>query len=246
VGETYWFIASPTAWQESQVLLDAEETHHAVHVLRLGPTDTPIFVSDGKGTVARCSVGNVDGGRLVAKIEESHRHPRPQPEIVIYQAASKGSKIDDTIDASGQLGVASLWVFESSRSVVRWTADKREKLAARWEALARGAAKQSRNPFVLETGPPRSWGELIDSISREPFAVTLWENAPTPLRQALPVAAGRIALVVGPEGGFSPEEAAALATAGAAPVSLGSRIFRTEMAPVVACSALLWHYGLIG
>lgn len=246
MSESSWFIAPPADWRASHVLLDAEETHHALHVLRLDPSDARIFVSDGAGTVARCSIGKVEGRRLVAEIEETHRHRRPQPEIAIYQAASKANKIDEILDASGQLGIASLCVFESSRTVVRWVGDKRTKLAGRWDALARSAAKQSRNPFVTQTGPPRAWDELLNRIAKESFAFTLWEKAATPLREVLPEKPGRVAMVVGPEGGFTPEEAAQLEAAGAAPVSLGSRIFRTEMAPVVACSALLWHYGLIG
>jgi 16S rRNA (uracil1498-N3)-methyltransferase len=98
----------------------------------------------------------------------------------------------------------------------------------------------------MRTGSPRSWPELLGAITGEPLALTLWEEAAAPLRRSLPDAPARLALVVGPEGGFSTEEAAMLSDAGAAPVSLGSQIYRTEMAPIVACSAVLWHYGVIG
>jgi 16S rRNA (uracil1498-N3)-methyltransferase len=244
VAATPWFFAAPSDWHDTYVVLDAEESHHAAHVLRR-QTSSQIFVSDGSGTVAYCSLRESEAGRVVADIIEKRHHDRRRPEIVVYQGASKGGKIDEVVDRLAQLGVAELCVFESIRSVVRWNG-KEEKLALRWEALARGAGKQSRNPFVMRTGAPKSWHEVVATVKGEPLALTLWEEAAAPLRQSLPDAPCRLALIVGPEGGFSAEEAASLSDAGAAPVSLGAQIFRTEMAPIVACSAVLWHYGVIG
>ncbi|MFN2593423.1 MAG: RsmE family RNA methyltransferase, partial [Actinomycetota bacterium] len=74
----------------------------------------------------------------------------------------------------------------------------------------------------------------------------LWEEASLPLRSVLVGQSDRIALVVGPEGGLTREETEQLAGAGAAVASLGPRILRTEDAPVVATTALLYHFGLIG
>jgi 16S rRNA (uracil1498-N3)-methyltransferase len=76
--------------------------------------------------------------------------------------------------------------------------------------------------------------------------VVLWEEAMLPLRTALSGPADRLALVVGPEGGLAKEEAEELADAGGQLVSLGPHILRTQNAPVVAVSALMYHYGLIG
>jgi 16S rRNA (uracil1498-N3)-methyltransferase len=227
------------------VLLDTDETHHAFHVLRIAPGEV-ISVCDGSGTVARCSIGALRDGRAAADIIDRRVEPRPKPEIVIYQAAPKGSKIDAIVERSAELGIAELRVFESTRTVVRWEPPKLQRLATRWNAAARVAAKQSRNPYLMRTGPVLKWPELIDRIAEEPCAVSLWEDGSERLRAALPDSAARIALVVGPEGGFSAEEAATLAVAGAAPVSLGPRIFRTEVASLVAASAVLWHYGVIG
>jgi 16S rRNA (uracil1498-N3)-methyltransferase len=244
VGAPPWFYAAPSEWHDTYVLLDAHESHHAVHVLRTS-TGREILVSDGSGTVARCLLRHSEAGRVAADILEKRHHDRRLPEIVVYQAASKGGKIDEVVDRLAQLGVAELCVFESIRSVVRWNG-KEEKLALRWHALARGASKQSRNPFLMRTGSPKSWHDLVATVTDEPLAITLWEDAVLPLRQSLPPAATRVALIVGPEGGLSAEEAASLGDTGAAPVSLGAQIFRTELAPIVACSAVLWHYGLIG
>jgi 16S rRNA (uracil1498-N3)-methyltransferase len=142
--------------------------------------------------------------------------------------------------------VAEVWVYESSRSVVRWDESKVAKLGDRWRAIARSAAKQSRSAFVLEAGGGVSWTELLRRVAKEPHAVVLWEDASLPLRTALVGTTDRVALIVGPEGGLERTEAEALADAGAQLVSLGPQILRTENAAVVTVAALQFHYGLLG
>ena len=214
--------------------------------MRISPPDV-VTVFDGKGTVARCAAARVQGdGVLVAEVLEKEERRVLRPEIAVYQGAAKGNKLDDVVERLAELGAAELWAYESERSVARWDRPKVEKLGDRWGAIARSAAKQSRNPFMLRAGAGVSWTELVRRVAREPLAIALWEEAELPLRTALSGAADRVALVVGPEGGLTRSEAEQLADAGAQLVSLGPRILRTENAPVVATSALLYHYGLIG
>jgi 16S rRNA (uracil1498-N3)-methyltransferase len=239
-----WFFAPPAAWSEEHVTLDAEESHHATRVLRVAPPDV-ITVIDGKGSIARCAVESIDGP-LAARILERSERRRPRPEVVVYQAAVKGHKNDEIVQKLAEIGAAEAWVFQSRRSVVQWDRTKVDKLNDRWGAMARSAAKQSRNPYAMQAGAGLSWTELVRRVTKEPAAIVLWEEASLPMRTALSGEADRVALVVGPEGGFDREEAETLADAGAQLVSLGPVILRTENAPVVAVSALLYHYGLIG
>ena len=240
-----WFFAPPEDWGDETITLTPDESHHALRVLRVAPPDV-ITVTDGRGNVARAAVTAEIGGRMQVEILERNAHRRPRPQVVVYQGAAKGSKIDDVVDRLAELGVAETWVYGSSRAVVHWDEAKIKKLAERWRGVARSAAKQSRNPFVMETGAALSWTEFLRRVANEPLPIVLWEEATLPLRTALLDKPERVALVVGPEGGLSNEEAGQLADAGAQLVSLGPRVLRTEVAPVVAASALLWHYGVIG
>lgn len=226
-------------------MLEREESHHALKVMRISPPDV-ITVTDGQGRVARCAAARVEAELLVAEILETDERRRPRPEMVVYQGAAKGHKIDDIVERLGELGTAEVWVYESSRSVVKWDRAKIDKLSERWHAIARSVAKQSRNPYLMKSGGGLSWTELLRRVAQEPLAIVLWEEAMLPLRTALSGPADRVALIVGPEGGLSKEEAEQLADAGAQLVSLGPQILRTQNAPVVAVSALLYHYGLIG
>lgn len=240
-----WFFSARENWTQDQVELPADESHHALKVLRISPPDI-VTVTDGQGTVARCAAALVENDRLVASVLERAEHRRPRPEIVVYQGAAKGQKVDDVVERLAELGTAEVWVYESTRSVVKWDRDKVQKLDERWSAIARSVVKQSRNPYLMQAGGGLSWTELLRRIAREPLAIVLWEEAMLPLRTALSGHAERVALVVGPEGGLAPEEAEQLADAGAQLVSLGPQILRTQNAPVVTVSALLYHYGLIG
>jgi 16S rRNA (uracil1498-N3)-methyltransferase len=245
VGNEPWFIAPADDWRTSDITLPTSESHHALRVMRVTPPDV-ITVTDGAGRVARAAVKGDIEGRLVAEILEQKTHRPPRPRVAVYQGAAKGNKVDDVVERLAELGIAETWVYSSSRSVVHWDDDKAQKRGERWRTIARSAAKQSRSPFVMETGAPLSWTELVRRVAREQLPIVLWEEATLPLRTALLKQPDRIALVVGPEGGLSRDEAEELATGGAQLVSLGPRVLRTENAPVVAASALLWHYGVIG
>jgi 16S rRNA (uracil1498-N3)-methyltransferase len=213
--------------------------------MRVSPPDV-ITVTDGRGVVARCAVTGTEGESLTADVLEREELRPLRPEIVVYQGAAKGQKSDEVVETLAELGAAETWVFKSQRAVARWDKAKQDRLIERWDGLARSAAKQSRNPFVMKTGASLSWTELLRRISKEPLAIVLWEEASLPLRTALTGASDRVALVVGPEGGLTRDEAEALADAGAQLVSLGPRILRTENAAPVTVAALLYHYGLIG
>ncbi|MGI8706804.1 MAG: RsmE family RNA methyltransferase [Actinomycetota bacterium] len=240
-----WFVVEAEQWDDKEILLPVDESYHAIKVLRVAPPDV-ITITDGRGKVAKASVTRIDGDRVAVEILEAENRRRLKPELVVYQGAAKGQKVDDAIERLAELGVAEVWVYESQRSVVHWNKEKLDRLSRRWRAIARSASKQSRNPFMLRTGGGLSWTQLLRKVSQEPYAVVLWEEGALPLRTALIEGAERVALVVGPEGGLARNEAEALADAGCQVVSLGPLILRTENAPVVAAAAVLYHYGLIG
>lgn len=244
MGSEPWFYAPPEDWGESSIVLPADESHHA-RVLRVAAPDV-ITVSDGRGSVARAAVTGERDGRVAVEILDKKKERAPKPRLAVYQGAAKGHKVDEVIERLAELGVAETWVYSSRRSVVHWDDDKSQRRADRWRAIARSAAKQSRNPHAMETGAALSWTELVRRIAREHLPIVLWEEATLPLRTALVGDPERIALVVGPEGGLAREEAEQLADAGAQLGSLGPLVLRTEVAPVVAAAALLWHYGVIG
>jgi len=115
----------------------------------------------------------------------------------------------------------------------------------RWRKLARSAAQQSGRRTVPEIESPLSFGDLVARIPEFDAAVLAWELATASLRDTLRglSSARSVLAIVGPEGGLSHAEAEAAVGAGAHAVSLGSRILRTETAPLVFLTALLYEGG---
>lgn len=205
-----------------------------------------IDVIDGCGGMSHAVIARTTGGRVVARVAERRRCSRIVPEIAVFQGSPKGAKGDEVVERIAELGAADIAFFSSERAVARWDPAKVQRLTARWEARAHAAAARSRNPFAARIHGVLSWEDLLQRMGAEPCAVVLWDQAPVPLRDRLPSGAGRVALVVGPEGGLSPSEVGQLEAAGVAPASLGSVILRTENAAPAALAALLWHFGRMG
>jgi 16S rRNA (uracil1498-N3)-methyltransferase len=203
-------------------------------------------VIDGCGGVSQAVIAGTAGGRVVARVAERRRWPRPAPEIAVFQGAPKGAKGDEVVERVAELGATDISFFISSRAVARWDSAKARRLTARWEARAHAAAARSRNPYAARIHGVLSWEQLLQEMGAEPCVMVLWEQASVPLRDHLPPTAQRVALVVGPEGGLSSSEVEQLESAGAVPASLGSVVLRTENAAPATLAALLWHYGRMG
>ncbi|HEX2240078.1 MAG TPA: RsmE family RNA methyltransferase [Actinomycetota bacterium] len=229
-------------WAESVIGLPPDEARHALRVLRLKSGDQ-VTVTDGRGRIAHCKLAQRTEELVEAEIAEVEEQRRAKPDLVVYQSIAKRQRNDEVVQRLAELGAAEVWMFPARRSVARWDEEKALPLTIRWNSIARAAAKQSRSAWLTEVGVLGS-AQLARQVAGEALAVVLWEEASIPLREALPPAAERIALVVGPEGGLEASEVEALA--GARPVSLGNKILRTEFAPIVGASVVLYHFGVIG
>jgi 16S rRNA (uracil1498-N3)-methyltransferase len=237
------FFIDGVAASGDRVALGDGDARKAVVVLRRRSGD-PVEVCDSTGTVF-AAVLEVDGTRARAVLGEVLvRAAETACEIVLCQAVPKGAKMDFVVEKATELGVSRIVPLVTERTVADASPAKRE----RWSRLARTAAAQCGRTRVPVVDPPAGWVDAIAGLSGEGTVVLLpWELAARePLRRRLPslvAGAKRIALLIGPEGGISHDEAAAAVAAGAHEVSLGSRIFRTETAGLVVVSAVLYELG---
>jgi 16S rRNA (uracil1498-N3)-methyltransferase len=206
-------------------------------------------MNPGEGMVIVDSAAHVfaaslmlDGARAAARLEElmpSSNETRLR--ITLAQAVPKGQKLDFVVEKATELGIASLIPLQTSRTI----GGVSERKLERWRKLARSAAQQSGRSSLPDVEPPQDFASLVARIREFDAALFAWELAAKPLREALRElpAAGNVLAIVGPEGGFSHAEAEAAVEAGAHAVSLGSRILRTETAPLVLLTALLYESG---
>lgn len=232
------FFLVPEIPSAGTYVLGGGEGRHAATVRRLRVGE-PLHLTDGDGTVAPATVREVGVGELTLDVAPAFTVPAPQPRLVLVQALVKGERAELAVELATEAGVDAVVPWAAERCVARWsTGDKAAKGVARWTAVAREAAKQSRRPRVPDVGPLASTADVVRSIRRAAAALILHEAGTTPIRQVSLPAAGEVLLVVGPEGGLTPDEVRTLRSAGGSPVRLGPEVLRTSTAAAVALGAL--------
>lgn len=231
-------LADPLPPVGGELLLGGDEGRHAAVVRRIGP-DEVVLVADGRGRGVRARVLEASNAGLRLEVLEQLDAPEPALRVVAVQALAKGDRSELAVEMLTEVGVTEIWPWQASRSIVRWSAERREKSLARWRSTAREAAKQSRRLRVPEVRPVLSTAQLCAAFADVDLALVLHEEATTPLRDVPLPAHGTVAVVVGPEGGIAAEELERFGAAGARPVLVSDAVLRTSTAGVVAVAGLL-------
>lgn len=221
-----------------EVVLEGDEAHHAVAVRRLRVGEAVVLV-DGLGATTTGEVTATGKRRLVVAAGVVTRTRRPAPDLVVVQALAKGERGELAVEVLTEVGVAEVVPWAAARSVALWRGERVEKGLTRWRATAREAAKQARRTWHPVITDLADLDAVLALVAGADLAVVLHEAAAHPLAGLDVPAAGRVVVVVGPEGGLSPEELAALSVAGAVVVRLGAEVLRTSTAGLAACSAIL-------
>ncbi|MBM9460306.1 16S rRNA (uracil(1498)-N(3))-methyltransferase [Nocardioides sp. zg-536] len=220
------------------VEVTGDEAHHAVVVRRLRVGE-PVQLCDGAGRVVTGEVSETGKRQLDVTVREVVDHPEPAPSFTVVQALPKGERGELAVEVLTEIGAARIVPWAAARSVAVWKGERAAKAHAKWQATAREAAKQSRRAWHPQVPPLARTAQVLDLVAAADLAIVLHEEASASLA-SLPVpATGEVLVVVGPEGGLSPEEVADLTAAGAVAVGLGAEVLRTSTAGVAALAALL-------
>lgn len=226
------------------VLDDPGELRHLGRVLRLKP-GAPVILFDGEGREYPATIKQVTGRQASFTLA-----PLPSPEIaepslriILGIGLLKSAKLEWLIQKSTELGVGEIISFQSLRAVPRPEEAAARHRLARWEKIAAEAAKQCRRSRVPRVHPPRPFAEALAAFP-ESQRIFLWEEErDRTLSAALNSSSPLIYALVGPEGGFSAEEARQAKAAGFVPVRLGPRILRAETAGLAVVALLQFLRG---
>lgn len=222
----------------AEAVLDGPEGKHAATVRRLRAGEQ-LVLSDGRGGQARCEVAESLKDSLRLSVLRTWRVPQPQLRVRLVQALVKGDRGELAVELATEAGVDALVPWRASRSIAKWDDGPRgAKALARWRNTAEQAAKQARRAWVPEVAEPVTTRQLAELAGGADAALVLHESATDPLTAIDLPPEGELLLVVGPEGGVSAEELAALAEAGVRPVRLGPTVLRASTAGAVALGAL--------
>ncbi|MEU6232973.1 16S rRNA (uracil(1498)-N(3))-methyltransferase [Kitasatospora sp. NPDC047058] len=232
-----------TAAPGAVVRLDGPEGRHAAAVKRLEAGEA-VTLADGLGLGADGTVAAVHGKDAIdVTVAAVRREPEPAPRIVVVQALPKGDRGELAVETMTEVGVDVVIPWAASRCITQWKGERGAKALAKWRATAREAGKQSRRLRFPEVREPMTTRQLAPVLAGAALAAVLHEEGAEPLAGADLPGTGDIVLVVGPEGGVSPDELAAFAEAGARPFRLGPSVLRTSTAGVAAGALLLGRTG---
>jgi 16S rRNA (uracil1498-N3)-methyltransferase len=220
--------------------LEAEAREHA-RVLRLAPGD-PLELFDGRGYRQRVELTQLDRRSAVVRALTLPEQVARGPRVVLVQCQPKGTKLDEIVRMTTELGVSAIHVALSEFCVARSEGSRADLKAERWRRIAREAVRQSERYYVPEI---TAAAPLAEVLSRAPAGAARWalmERHAQPLPWDVP--GGELWLVVGPEGGFSGADRALLTRSGFDSAGLGDAILRTETAAVVGVALGLERFGI--
>jgi 16S rRNA (uracil1498-N3)-methyltransferase len=222
-----------------------ETIAHHMHVLRL-PVGESITLFNGEGGEYTATLISIEKKRATAEVKAfSPREVELPYSVTIAQALPEGSKIDWIIEKAVELGAAAFQPIAAQRCVVRLSTDRAAKKLEHWRGIVTAAAEQSGRNRLLHVGEPMDFEDWIGQQNLH-VRIMLSPRAGQSLsdwaRHHPPQA---VALLIGPEGGFSDQEERAAAAQGVLPLSIGPRVLRTETAALAALAALNAVWGEI-
>ena len=234
-----WFYAETLGSVGDIVELDPEEARHAGKAARLRSGDRAV-ISDGRGRAVWLVIEESAKGRVTGRVEKMESWPRLRPALHLASALPKGDRLSTLLSMATQVGIASFTPLQCERSI----ATAPDATPERWLRIVRESAKQSRQPWhpeILASGTPGAYAAQAMTSATLVQLDPAGEPSSPWLKRALADPPAAIALIVGPEGGFTAGETAELRNQGARSLALTTGLLRIEAAAVagLACMALL-------
>jgi len=247
VKEMHRFFVTSERLFADKIEIIGKDVRHIKDVLRLDIKDKIEIAIDGY--IHICEIVSIQKDRILTEIKEKIKGTNESPiHIVLYQGLIKGNKMETVIQKCTEIGVKEFYPVELKRCVVKVNDVKKEKnKVERWNLIAEEAAKQCKRDILPEVHDIISFREMIELLKEEKNIVVPYEEEKmNSIKGNLKLNGNKIHLIIGPEGGFEPEEIEELKSIGAHIVTLGPRILRTETAGAVAVTILLYEFGDLG
>lgn len=243
----FQFFVDKSQIHESEGLayITGPDVNHISHVLRMKPGEQ-FYVTDGERQGKYlCALKSVSAEQVVCDIVQNITDTTELPcEIVLYQGLPKADKMELIIQKAVELGASRIVPVETKRSVVKLDAKKAQAKISRWQGIAEAAAKQSKRDVIPVIGELTTLKEALKEAADFEVSMMPYENAEGMAftRKLLEgIQPGqRVAIFVGPEGGFDESEVEAALSMGTKPMTLGRRILRTETAGLAILSMLVY------
>lgn len=229
----------PGATEGATIRLATTQRHHLTRVLRLA-NEAPVKVFDGEGREfnARLAIGAHSVEAIIS--ECVHEEAEPALAMTLVVAISRATRMEWALEKAVELGVAEIRPALAERGKVRLSGERAERRRAHWQGVVVSAAAQCGRARLPQLAAPTDLSEALEAISmRDKIALLPDASRPLP---SLPAPEGEVALLVGPESGFSTRETESIHASDWQAARLGPRILRAETAVPAALAAVqtLW------
>ncbi|MBQ9551058.1 MAG: 16S rRNA (uracil(1498)-N(3))-methyltransferase [Lachnospiraceae bacterium] len=243
----YRFFVDPSDIKGQDIYIGGRDYNHIKNVLRMKRGEV-VSISDGvSGNEYRCHIEDIGEERVHLRLDFIKEADIELPvKVTLFQGIPKSDKMDMIIEKCTELGVSEIVPVRTERSVVRLDERKAEKRREHWQGKAEAAAKQSKRAVIPEIRPIAGMEEALEHAGDFDFKLIPYELSEG-FQKTRDIMSGikpgdRIAVFIGPEGGFSEEEIKNAEEKGFIPITLGRRILRTETAAPVLLSWLIYFF----
>ena len=247
-----FYVSDISGAEKSVIISSGSDVNHIANVLRLSVGDE-ITVSDGTSRDYLCKISEIDTKdrhEVIADIVDVFDSNAELPVLIyLFQGVPKGDKLETVIQKNIELGVHAVIPVMMERTVVKLDEKKKKHKQSRYQGIAEAAAKQSGRGIIPEVREYMSFDEALAFAADMDYILVPYESAEGMgyTRSLLKDIASsdyngkKIAVFIGPEGGFEVEEVEFAVGQGAKAVTLGKRILRTETAGLTMLSILMYH-----
>lgn len=243
----YKFFVTTNQINGNIVEIGGEDINHIKNVLRLG-IDEEIDICDlESSTNYLCKITELDNKfvkcEIINKLESKSE---PKTYLHIFQGLPKAEKMETIIQKTTEIGVSEITPVSMNRCVVKLDDKGIDKKVSRWQKIAEVAAKQSKRDKIPIVNYPINIKNIYEKIANYDIVLVAYENEENctiknVLKEIENVNSLKIAVIIGPEGGIDEKEIELLQSFNCKIVTLGKRILRTETAPIVLASIIMYE-----
>ncbi|MEO1128647.1 MAG: RsmE family RNA methyltransferase [Planctomycetota bacterium] len=220
-------FVSDLDFSDDHLTVGGPEAEHAVRVKRVGVGDR-VRLLNGTGDVLTCVVSSARKREMQVDVECRERAEKEHPAVHVMGATPKGPRLEKMIDQLAQVGAASWSALATKLGVVDPGANKLDRMVR----VATEGAKQSGRAWIMDLGGKTTLERALEGDA----SLVVCDGSGGAYR---PTGAAAVRVLVGPEGGFLPEEIEMVRQAGGQVLRLGPHAMRIETASVVGASRVL-------
>lgn len=242
------FFIDPKQINQEEITILGEDVNHIKNVLRLGVKDKIVVCDKEAGQSYQCMIEKMNQEDIKCHIlNKITTTMESDLYIHIFQGLPKSDKLEWIIEKCTEIGVKEITPVIMKRCVVKLNDQDQAKKRERWKRIAEGAAKQSKRDAILLVNPIINFQNILENIKDYDIVIVAYENErehtlKKVLHSMLQKNKNKIAVIIGPEGGIDEQEIALCQEKNIIPVTLGKRILRTETAPLVVASNILYEW----